>query len=169
MASLIEELIADGLEHAEAEDVALQVVKVSDEEDVCSALELEAGPLTGILVSQKLTGPPPLVLTPAKCAEQIANDEGRDALVGVLSTALKYFVNNRKSPWSPAFRSFRLSFKVADRISSVLGGLQLLELLGFAVHATVEDFVASIPIYADIDGMHESIEGLLQQYRLNGS
>ena len=166
MKTLIEELVADGMEHAEAEEMALQVEKVSAaEDDSLSALELKAGPLTGIFFSAKLNGPSQFILPPSQLASRIANNGGNDQLVSVLTTALKYLSNCRKEPWNASFRSFGLSFRVADRITRVFGGLRLLRSIGFAMHGTLEDFVATVPIYADIEALHKSLECLLQQYR----
>ena len=162
---MIEELVADGVEHAEAEEMAMQVEIVSAAENEPSALELEAGPLTGILASAKLNEPWQVGLPPSQWASRIAEISGQDQLVSVLSTALKYLANCRKAPWNSSFRSFGLSFKAADRITKVFRGLRLLQSIGFEIHGTLDDFVATIPIYADIDAQHESLERLFQQFK----
>ena len=81
---------------------------------------------------------------------------------GLLSTSLKYLKNAIKEPWSPKFRTFKLSNKVADKITKVHGGLKLLESMGFEVFGTSQDFKASIPVSADLERMNASIEGLLE-------
>jgi len=166
MASLIEQLVEDGMEHDEALEMAQQVEDVSAEVGSGPESQLEVGAMNGILTSKKLDEPLQIHASPSEWAAKIANDAGREQLAVVLSTAMKYLNNCIKSPWTPTFRSFRLSFKVADRITRVFGGLQLLQSLGFTVNGTYEDFVANIPIQADLDAMHEAIEGLLQQYKL---
>jgi len=168
MNSLVAQLVEDGMEIDEATEAAQAVEDVSADEDPQEGpLQLEAGPWNGVftrtLLGEKDVSQ--LDRSPTEWAARVSKDAGRDQLVNVLSTSLKYLNNCRKAPWSTAFRSFRLSYKVADRITRVLGGLQLLQSLGFTVHGTTEDFVASIPIYANLDAMHGATEELLEQYK----
>jgi hypothetical protein len=80
----------------------------------------------------------------------------------VLLTALKYLGNAKEQPWSPRFRTFKLSNKVADRITRVQGGLGLLQFIGFEVYGTSQDFMATIPLDADLIDMDEKINRLLE-------
>ena len=88
-------------------------------------------------------------------------DNDNAAVKVVLTTALKYLDNAIKEPWTPKFRTFRLSNKVADRITRVEGGIRLLQCLGFEVFGTGNDFMATIPLVVDLDSMKVKIESLL--------
>eukprot|EP00529_Nitzschia_sp_RCC80_P008571 CAMPEP_0113452064 /NCGR_PEP_ID=MMETSP0014_2-20120614/6657_1 /TAXON_ID=2857 /ORGANISM="Nitzschia sp." /LENGTH=1224 /DNA_ID=CAMNT_0000343431 /DNA_START=191 /DNA_END=3866 /DNA_ORIENTATION=- /assembly_acc=CAM_ASM_000159 len=79
----------------------------------------------------------------------------------VLLTAQKYLKNVIEKPWEPRFRTFRLSNKVADSITSVEGGLGLLQSLGFEVVVTSHDFKATIPVPNDPKAMEERISQLI--------
>ena len=165
MKSLINQLVEDGMDIDEATEAAEAVEVVSaDDQD---SLQLDAGAWNGVFARTILgeEDASRLWCSPTKWSKRIADDDGREQLVNVLSTALKYLNNCRKAPWSPTFHAFRLSFKVADRITRVFGSLRLLQSLGFTVNGTAEDFYAVIPVYADLDAMHIEMEGLLQQYR----
>ena len=83
------------------------------------------------------------------------------AVSTVLSTALKYLENAIKEPWTPKFRTFRLSNKVADKITRIEGGIGLLQSLGFEIFGTDHDFMATIPLLADLDSMKVRIESHL--------
>lgn len=85
----------------------------------------------------------------------------------VLSIGLKYLQNSRKTPWEPKYRRFKLSNKVADKITRVEGGLGLLQSLGFEVIPTYRDFEASIPVAADLAVVDEKMTKLLKE--LEGS
>jgi hypothetical protein len=79
----------------------------------------------------------------------------------VLLTALKYLGNAKEQPWTPRFRTFKLGNKVADRITRVQGGLGLLQSIGFEVYGTSQDFMATIPLDADLIDMYQKINRLL--------
>jgi hypothetical protein len=78
----------------------------------------------------------------------------------VLSTTLKYLKNASKEPWTPKYRTFKLSNKVADQITRAEGGLGLLQGLGFDVFGTSQDFKATIPVSSDLDAMTETLTRL---------
>lgn len=48
-----------------------------------------------------------------------------------------------------------------DRISSVKGGIELLEAIGFFFYCGETDFMACIPLAADLDTMVKEVESLL--------
>jgi hypothetical protein len=79
----------------------------------------------------------------------------------VLRTAQKYLNNVIDEPWEPRYRTFRLSNKVADSVTSVEGGLGLLQALGFEVVVTSHDFKATIPVPSDLTAMKQRIAQLL--------
>lgn len=79
-----------------------------------------------------------------------------------LSTGRKYLRNSMKSPWEPKYRRFKLSNKVADKVTQVEGGLGLLQSIGFEVIGTRRDFEASIPAAANLTSMDAKIQRLLE-------
>ena len=88
------------------------------------------------------------------------NTPSEENVKTILSTARKYLKNAIKEPWSPRFRSFRLSNKVADRITRIEGGLRLLTLHGFDVITCTghtPDFLVTIPLLADLDKVDQSL------------
>jgi len=96
-------------------------------------------------------------------ALEYALDRNSASIVSeVLSTGRKYLKNSMKSPWESKFRRFKLSNKVADKITRVEGGLGLLQSLGFEVIGTHRDFEASIPVAADLTNMDAKIAKLLE-------
>jgi hypothetical protein len=85
----------------------------------------------------------------------------KEELKSVLATALKYIENAKREPWSPQYRTFKLNNKVADRIVRVPKGLELLQCIGLEISSTAEDFVASIPLEADMETLHANVAELL--------
>ena len=84
------------------------------------------------------------------------------SLKDVLHTAKKYVENVQKKPYSPKFRSFKISNRFFDNITSADGGLEcIVKYLGFAIHTAPLDYMASIPLSADTDAMKERIDALL--------
>jgi hypothetical protein len=157
---LVAQLMADGLDREEAMEAAKAIEEVSSEQ--VEPLELEPGPLNGVF--QRKPIPPDPIDSEATCADRILEGSGRDSLLSVLSTICKYVENSKKSPWTPKFRRFPLSQKVADRVTRVPGGIDLLQALGLEIYGTDEDFVASIPVYADVDAMHAKVVALQEKY-----
>jgi len=78
-----------------------------------------------------------------------------------LSIAHKYVVNSQRIPWEPKFRRFKLSNKVADKITRVEGGLGLIQSIGFEIVGTNRDFEASIPAAANLKSMDTKIAQLI--------
>jgi Thioredoxin-like/PUB domain len=162
--SLSLELVDEGMEPDEAREAALAVEAATLNEEQASVLELDAGPLNGLL--RQISLPQDSAPTDNKqqlmdpclqlCRDMVHRDKA--GLESVLTTAAKYLSNCMISPWTVRFRHIRLSFKVADeKITRVVGGWQLLESLGFEVYCTAEDFCACIPVHADLAAMQEAI------------
>jgi len=86
-----------------------------------------------------------------------------------LSVAQKYLRNSQRVPWEPKFRRFKLSNKVADKITRVEGGLGLLQSLGFEVIGTNRGFEGSIPIAANLDVMDTKITQLIDDLKASQS
>jgi len=66
---------------------------------------------------------------------------------------IKYVSNARRDPSCPKYRSIRLSNKVFDRITSSDRGIDLIIRCGFHVHVTDVDYIASIPLAANLELM----------------
>jgi len=81
----------------------------------------------------------------------------------VVQTAKQYLDNVRKNPYTPRFRSFKMSNKIFDRITSSTDGIEDVLSLGFSMYTNDTDFMASIPLGADLEGMNEDIENLLRE------
>lgn len=88
---------------------------------------------------------------------------------GALSIALKYLRNSQKMAWEPKFRRFKLSNKVADKITRLEGGLGLIQSLGFEVIGTSRDFEASIPVAANLNTMDTKITQLIDDLNASSS
>jgi len=82
-------------------------------------------------------------------------------VIEVLIIAKKYLDNVKQSPWNPRFRHIRVSNKFFDKITSNAFGIDLIESIGFNVFCSNEDFVASIPIAADLDDIERRIAHLM--------
>ena len=89
-----------------------------------------------------------------------SNEKGK--VVNVINIAKKYVTNVQKDPTNPRFRSFKLSNKVFDQITSATGSLDLLTLIGFSVFPSDIDFMASIPLSADLKTMTEVLDKVLE-------
>lgn len=81
--------------------------------------------------------------------------------IDALSTALKYVRNAAKEPWTPKFRTFKLSNKIADSITRAEGGIEVLEGLGFDIFGTRQDYKATIPVAANLRIMENKLTELL--------
>lgn len=81
--------------------------------------------------------------------------------IDALSTTLKYVRNAAKEPWTPKFRTFKLSNKIADSITRAEGGIEVLEGLGFDIFGTRQDFKATIPVAANLGVMENKLAELL--------
>ncbi len=84
---------------------------------------------------------------------------------GALTVAQKYLRNAKRVPWEPKFRRFRLSNKVADKITQIEGGLGLIQSIGFEVTGTNRDYEASIPLAADLDDVDSKLTKLIGRIR----
>lgn len=84
-------------------------------------------------------------------------------LLQVIKTAKKYLDNVQKEPFTSKFRRFKLSNKVFDRIVRVPGGIDQIIALGFAVYITDTDFMASIPLGANLKTMEDAMDKLLSE------
>ena len=137
------QLVGDGMSPNEAAAKAINMVadlaRATNEEE--SSIGLMKGELSSVGNYQT-------------CCVENLND--------VLSTAKKYVQNVQKQPFSPKFRSFKLSNKVSDRITSSEGGIEcLVNELGFRTYSNDVDFMASIPLSIDISALILRINKLL--------
>jgi len=81
----------------------------------------------------------------------------------VISTLLKYVGNAVEAPWNPKFRHFKMSNRVADRITRTAGGIDLMKSYGLQIYGTDQDFFGSIPIGADLDELQGSLKKALEE------
>lgn len=153
-------LVAEGVNPNTAAAKAIDLV--AEQQKSNSTVILEAGRLDSI--GWKTTA------SSAPSSEELANlvsilnlPNNKDALQAVLSTTLKYLENARREPWTAKFRSFKLGNKIVDRITRVEGALDLLCSLGLYMYPTETDFVACLPLSADLDEMDASIKELLPE------
>ncbi|KAL7534242.1 hypothetical protein ACHAXR_005749, partial [Thalassiosira sp. AJA248-18] len=155
-------LVADGMQPNAAAAEAIKQA-TAEQKQPSSVAELEEGTLQG--TSEKCAGEMGSIAV-EKMAENVCqlNAGDKTKLANVLSTAKKYVANVRKDPSNPRFRNFRLSNKVFDQITSVSGGIELLQNLGFQVFHSDIDFVASIPLSADLKLMGDVFDSLLKTY-----
>jgi nucleoredoxin len=104
--------------------------------------------------------------TIVKAAEVLLhlNAGDKSKITNIVTTAKKYVTNALKEPTNSRFRSFRLSNKVFDQITSVAGSIQLLTCIGFSVFPSDADFVAAIPLYVDLKAMADVLDTLLEVY-----
>ena len=70
----------------------------------------------------------------------------------------KYVDNARRDPSCPKYRTIRLSNKVFDRITSSDRGIDFIMRCGLQVYFTDFDYVASIPLAANLENMVLEIE-----------
>jgi len=87
--------------------------------------------------------------------------------IDALSTTLKYVRNAAKEPWTPKFRTFKLSNKIADSITRAEGGIEVLEGLGFDIFGTRQDFKATLPVAANLEAMENKLTELLNSLDVN--
>jgi peptide-N4-(N-acetyl-beta-glucosaminyl)asparagine amidase len=80
----------------------------------------------------------------------------------VVKTALQYVANARREPWNPKFRTFHWSNAVADRINSVMHGLEWWCQEGLELYTSQDDYVAWIPVHVDLDVLHARWSALLE-------
>ena len=153
------ELVGKGMQPNAA---AAEAIKQATTEHNCPT-KLEEGTVQGTSKKSILEVSS---VTVKETAEMICKLNGGDKskLATVLSTAKKYVANVQKDPTNPRFRNFRLSNKVFDKITSNLGGIELLMSLGFSMFHSDVDFVASIPLSADLTMMGLVLDNLLKEH-----
>jgi len=151
---LFEKLVEEGNDPTSAAAKAIGMLA----EEQKSGVKLEGGPLDGKAVR---TGTP-LDGDALDLAMACAMEWNSPSLVAdVLTTSMKYLKNAMKEPWSPKYRSFKLSNKVADHITKIEGGIALLQALGFEIFGTSQEFKATIPLSRDLDEMNQTISRLI--------
>jgi len=151
-------LVAEGAEPNVAAARAIQMV-AEQQQSGAAAKTLEPGPLNDI--AWKSTDRPILASKDMASLVSTTDASNKEAVQTVLSTILKYLENAKKEPWTPKFRSFKLSNKIVDRITRSEGALDLLCSLGLYVYPTDTDFMACIPLSADLDELEASMKKLL--------
>ena len=79
----------------------------------------------------------------------------------VAETAQRYLKNVLKTPYAYKFRSFRASNAVFDKIASSMNGVEAVAGLGFGIYPGEMDWMACVPLAADLENMDRRIEGVL--------
>jgi Thioredoxin-like len=152
--SLTAELIAEGMEHDEATEAALSVEEASAD---FAELVLSSGELNGVFECTVLSN---------QWKGELLAGLGHEKYLSVLSTVLKYVSNCIKSPWTVQFRHIRLSFKVVDdQITHVAGSLSALSTFDLEIFCSGDDFVLCIPVYADVNSMHDAIREKISEFQ----
>jgi len=86
----------------------------------------------------------------------------------VAKVVLKCITNIEKNPFTPRFRMVKLSNRVFDQVTSSRGGLQLIvQYLGFDVFAVGIDFVAVVPLAANIPEMIKVAQDIMEDCKTN--
>lgn len=143
------QLVKEGMSPNEAAAKAIAVVS-SD-----STGGLGPGPLSGCLKSSSLTEKDITPKTPLRKLHTRA--DGIANVRSILETLLKYVENLQGTPWNPKFRVFKLSNKIADRITRIPGGIDLIRSLGIECYLTDQDAYANIPVNVDLNDLKSTI------------
>jgi hypothetical protein len=151
---LVEQFVEDEtMDFEEAYEAALQVEELSlNEEDKNLPISELNGLFERIIITNIMAEGCRMPLH-SELAERILQDNSGECLLLILTTIWKYFHNCFQQPWNPKFRHFQLNFKVADNITKMNGGVELLLSLGFEIYCVNEDYVAAIPLPTDLDEM----------------
>ena len=152
--------VAEGLEPNVAAAKAIQMV--AEQKKSNTTASLDPGPLNDVAwksIDQTISSS-----SEATSCVATLNESNNAALQTVLSTALKYVENVKREPWTPKFRSFKLSNKIVDRATRIEGALDLLCSLGIYIYSTETDFMACIPLSTDLHQMETSMKALLSEF-----
>lgn len=156
---IFETFTAQGMDSTQAAAKAIGTVAKEQKEN-----GLDSGPLQGRAIQ---IGPH----TPGDKLDQAFStlrcQNSQPVATAALSTALKYVRNAIKEPWTPKFRTFKLSNKIADSITRAEGGIEVLEGLGFDIFGTRQDFKATIPAAVDLEAMENKLADFLKTLDVN--
>lgn len=155
-----EKLVAAGHDPNTAAAKALTIVSETPKEHH-STSNLPAGSLNGkatYVGKSRLKSQNPIDEALAYALER----NPTSTVSAALKIAQKYLQNAQRVPWESKFRRFKLSNKVADKITQIEGGLGLIQSVGFEVIGTSRDFEASIPLAADLQRMDATITKLIE-------
>jgi thiol-disulfide isomerase/thioredoxin len=142
----IARLVKEGMNPNQA---AAKAIALASSLETCSISD--AGPLDRFFVkSQQADFMPSL-------ADYVKSMPAPDAKL-VLNTVLLYYDNVIKTPWDPKLRRFKLSNKVADRITSTTNGLDMLACLGWKVCFSQSDYYAILPATTDVDASRAAVQ-----------
>ncbi len=155
-----EKLVADGHNPNTAAATALKIVSETPKEHHFTS-SLPAGSLNGkatYVGKSRLRSQNPI----DKALEYALERNSASTVSAAFEIAQKYLQNAIRVPWESKFRRFKLSNKVADKITQIEGGLGLIQSVGFEVIGTSRDFEASIPLAADLHSMDATITKLIK-------
>jgi nucleoredoxin len=151
-----EKLVAEGNDPTSAAAKAIGLV--ADEQK--SGRKYSPGPLDGKAIRKG-----PIVRTSGldEVVAQVIERNSIPVVRNVFNILMKYLANATSEPWSPKFRTFKLSNKVADQVVSLEGGLSLIQSLGFEIHGTSQEFKATVPVSMDLEATTRTLTGLIKE------
>jgi len=156
-------LVATGMEPNAAAVEAIKQASAEQSAATPGMSKLAKGTLQGI--SEQVTSKSVGIVGTEALMNRSLSSEDRAAVATAITTAKKYVANVQKDPSNPRFRTFRISNKVFDQITTVPGSIQLLTNVGFTVFHTDIDFVASIPLSVDLSMMNKVLDRVVAFYR----
>ena len=155
------ELVATGLGPNEA---AAEAINRATKEKNKPSIPTDEGALSG--AGEVCDAAVPEVTSIASALDEMCqmNNNDRSSVASVLKTARKYISNVKKDPHNPRYRSFRLSNKVFDQITSKPGSVALITWLGFSIYNSDTDFYACIPLTIGLDAFAAVLDKAMQEY-----
>ncbi|EJK75569.1 hypothetical protein THAOC_02700 [Thalassiosira oceanica] len=155
------ELVATGLGPNEA---AAEAINRATNEQSKTSTPSDEGALSG--TGEVCDATVPEFTSIASALDEMCklNNDDRSSVASVLKTARKYILNVKKDPHNPRYRSFRLSNKVFDQITSKPGSIALITWLGFSIYSSDTDFYACIPLTIDLDAFASVLDKAIQDY-----
>ncbi len=156
-------LVATGMEPNAAAVEAIKQASAEQSAATPGMSKLAKGTLQGI--SEQVTSKSVGIVGTEALMNRSLSSEDRAAVATAMTTAKKYVANVQKDPSNPRFRTFRISNKVFDQITTVPGSIQILTNVGFSVFHTDIDFVASIPLSVDLNMMNKVLDRVVAFYR----
>eukprot|EP00555_Chaetoceros_dichaeta_P009239 CAMPEP_0198259078 /NCGR_PEP_ID=MMETSP1447-20131203/8346_1 /TAXON_ID=420782 /ORGANISM="Chaetoceros dichaeta, Strain CCMP1751" /LENGTH=786 /DNA_ID=CAMNT_0043946359 /DNA_START=58 /DNA_END=2418 /DNA_ORIENTATION=+ len=146
--AVFNELVENGLQPNAA---AAQAINQVAEEQARASSEVK-------LIPSMLTGK--VEITHGGMEQEFPRKVGNS---NVAKTAKQYLNNVRKHPYTFRFRSFKMSNKIFDRITASTDGIEDVLNLGFSTYNNDTDFMACIPLGANLEGMNDTIEHFLSK------
>lgn len=116
-----------------------------DEKQACSMLQLNSSSLIGMTEIKNVQ----------QDAKRVVQCKVKNKLVA--QTAKKYLDNVQKNPSTYLYRSFKMTNKIFDQITSSIDGIEHVTSFGFSIYCNDVDFMACIPLSADLESINKRI------------